>query len=220
MSKVVDVVLTTLIPRSPIFTTRDAADATGVGLSVASRDLGQLARRSVLTRITQGIWADVRHPDFSPYAVVPVLLRSTPSAGTRHPDELGYVSLLSALNLRGMIQQIPHVIQVVSASQRPPLRTPVGTYEFHRLEASLLGGAEPFGPRGAFTVATAAKALFDTLYFSVRRGRRFAALPELEWPRDFSVRELEQWIRRISYPSLRTAVQTRWQSIRSNALVR
>lgn len=214
MSKVADAVFGTIIPSGPIFTTRETANVAHVGEDVASRDLGQLASRGLLTRVTRGIWADTRHPDFSPYAVVPVLLKATRKGYREDAIASGYVSLTSALNLRGMIQQIPRVIHVVVPSQRPLLRTPIGVYEFHRLDASLLDGAEPFGPLGRFNVATSAKALFDTLYVSARRGRRFAALPELEFPRDFRVRDIEGWIRKISYAPLRTAVAERWNRLR------
>lgn len=210
MSKVIDAVFGVIIPTGPIFTTRETARAAQVGEDVASRDLGRLVSRGLLTRVTRGIWADTRHPDFSPYAAVPVLLRATRNGSAHDTEPLGYISLTSALNLRGMIQQIPRVIHVVVRSQRPILRTSIGVYEFHRLDASLLDGAEPFGALGRFDVATPAKALFDTLYVSARRGRRFAALPELEFPRDFRVREMDTWIKRIEYLPLREAVNKRW----------
>lgn len=218
MSKVGDAVFRSLIPDSPVFTTRDVAGAAQVTDDVASRDLSRLASRGLITRVMRGIWADTRHPDFSPYAVVPVLLQTSKLSNNRVGALSGYVSLTSALNLRGMIQQIPRSIHVVAASQRPKLRTAVGVYEFHRLDPSLIAGAEPFGTTGAFDVATSAKALFDTLYVSVRRGRRFAALPELEFPRDFRVREMETWIRQIAYAPLREAVHERWNVLYRNRM--
>lgn len=213
MSKVADAVFGTIIPAGPtgpIFTTSQTAQFAKVGEDVASRDLGRLASRGLITRITRGIWADTRHPDFSPYAVVPVLIRAPQTADDEDAGRSGYVSLTSALNLRGMIQQVPRVIHVIVPSQRPVLKTAIGVYEFHKFDRALLGGAEPFGALGRFDVATSAKALFDTLYVSARRGRRFAALPELTFPRDFLVRDMEQWIRKITHVPLRTAVEDRW----------
>ncbi len=58
-----------------------------------------------------------------------------------------------------------------------------------------------------FDIATAEKALFDTLYFSARKGRRFAFLPEVELPAGFSVLEVERWIALIHHPPLRIAVR-------------
>lgn len=210
MSKVGDAILRELIHRSPIFTTENVANAAEVRAEVASRYLSQQAKRDVITRITRGIWADSRHPDFSPYAVVPFLL-GVPAAQSR-----GYVSLLSALSLRRMIEQIPRSIQIVSDMQRRPLRTPVGTYEFHRMHSDLLGGSEPYGQFGNFKVATPAKAIFDTLYFSVRRGRRFFHLPEIELTPQFKISELNEWIRRIRYPRLQAAVYTRWRQLQQD----
>jgi len=204
-----DVLLTHILPTRPVFTTREVADLAGSSMAVVSRHLGVLARRGVLTRITRGIWAQPRHPDFSPYAAVPLIL-----AGGRRPRsrrQSGYISLLSALSLRGLISQIPRILSVVATKWLPILRTPIGIYEFHQLEARLIGGFEPFGQLGNLDVATAEKALFDTIYFSTRKGRRFSNLPEIELPRTFRVREVEMWIARIRYGRLRSAVAQRWR---------
>lgn len=208
MNKTAQAILTQLIPISPVFSTQDAARAANVHADVATRDLGQLAARGILTRVARGVWADTRHPDFSPYVVVPYLLR------VRGRESVGYVSLLSALNLHGFIQQIPRAIQVVIPRQRTTLRTPVGTYEFHQMESRLLGSFEPFGNLGRFNLATPGKALFDTLYLSVRRGNRFAHLPEVEIPRGFRQTELLHWIARTPDPRIRSAVAARWIALK------
>jgi predicted transcriptional regulator of viral defense system len=65
--------------------------------------------------------------------IPPQLLRATKGEKT---DVRGYVSLLSALNLHGMIDQAPHVIQIVAERICPTVRTPFGTYQFHRLAVS------------------------------------------------------------------------------------
>jgi len=199
-----------LLPRA-VFTSREVWELTGSGLAVVSRRLGALAQRGILTRVTRGIWAQPQHPDFSPYAVLPFLLRGTRDKQSQQP--LGYVSLLSALSLHGVISQIPRSIALVAARQLPTLRTPVATYEFHRMERALIGGFEPFGQLRNFDVARAEKALFDTLYFSVRKGRRFAHLPELDLPRTFRPGEVEEWISRVAYAPLRNAVAQRWHAI-------
>ena len=116
-----------------------------------------------------------------------------------------------------MISQIPRSIALVAARQLPTLRTPVATYEFHRMERALIGGFEPFGQLRNFDVARAEKALFDTLYFSVRKGRRFAHLPELDLPRTFRPGEVEDWISRVAYAPLRNAVAQRWRVILERA---
>jgi hypothetical protein len=44
------------------------------------------------------------------------------------------------MRLHGMIDQAPHVIQIVAERIRPTVRTPFGTYQFHRLDPALIGG--------------------------------------------------------------------------------
>ena len=207
MNKTGIAVLRDVIPASPVFTTRVAAIAAHVAPDVATRDLARLAALGILTRIAAGVWADVRHPDFSPYAVVPYLLN------IRRSKMQGYVSLLSALNLRGMIQQIPRTIHVIVTEQRRSVRTPVGLYEFHQIDSALFGGFEPFGQLGNFDLATPAKALFDSLYLSTRRSRRFGHLPELELTRAFRRTEMTRWIRTIRHAPLRSAVAARWAQV-------
>lgn len=204
MNKVARVVWNELLPSSPVFSTAEVAARAGIALSNASRDLAELARDGMVTRIRRGLWAVSNHPDFSPYAVVPHLFAEQPG---------GYVSLLSALNLHGMIDQVPHLVHVVTTVQRPKLRTPAATYEFYKIQASLFGGFRPYRRTGNFDIATPEKALFDTLYFSSRKGRRFSFLPELEVPEQFSSSEMGRWIALIGHPPLRVAVRERWERL-------
>lgn len=204
MNKVASVIWSELLPLSPVFGTADVAKRAGIVLSNASRDLAKLETDGMVTRVRRGLWAVPGHPDFSPYAVVPHLFAERPG---------GYVSLLSALNLHGMIDQIPPVVHVVTTAQRPVLNTPVGTYEFYRIQANLFGGFKPYRRIGNFDIATPEKALFDTLYFAARKGRRFASLPEVELPGAFSVPDVKRWIGLVDHPPLRTAVRERWESL-------
>lgn len=204
MNKVARVIWNELLPSSPVFSTAEVAERAGIALSNAARDLAELAKTHMVTRIRRGLWAVAQHPDFSPYAVVPHLFAAPPG---------GYVSLLSALNLHGMIDQIPPVVHVVNTTQRPVLKTPVATYEFYKIQTGLFGGFGPYLRTGNFDIATPEKALFDSLYFSARKGRRFAALPEVVVPADFSASELERWIASIDHPPLRVAVDDRWEGL-------
>jgi predicted transcriptional regulator of viral defense system len=206
MKKVAQIVWTEMLPLSPVFTTAEVAERAGVALSNVSRDLAELEKSGMLLRVRRGLWAVQGHPDFSPYAVMPHLFTERPG---------GYVSLLSALNLHGMMEQIPRVVQVVTTGQRAKLRTPVGTYEFYQIAPKLFGGYGLYRRTGNFDIATAEKALFDTLYVSARKGRRFAALPELEFAEGFARSEVERWIMRIDHPPLRTAVRERWMDVAS-----
>lgn len=202
MKKLAHFLLTGMLPRSPIFTTAEVADACGVSVSVASRDLALMAAEGAVTKVRRGLWALTGHPDFSPHAVVPYLFAGEGQA---------YVSLLSALNLTGMIEQVPRRVQLVSVMRRADLQTPVAVYEIHTVAAPLYGGFKPYGSLARFDLATPEKALFDTLYLSAQKGRRFRHLPELTIPPDFSGTELAEWVDRIQNVLLRRAVQHRWE---------
>jgi predicted transcriptional regulator of viral defense system len=211
VNKVAKVIWRALLPRSAVFSTSEVAERAGVTLPNASGDLRDLERQGMVTRIRRGLWAVPGHPDFSPYAVVPHLFTDA---------RAGYVSLLSALSLHGMIEQIPRVVHIVTTSQRPVLKTPVGTYAFHRIEKALFAGFAAYRRAGSFDIAAAEKAVFDTLYFSARKGRRFLGLPEVELPPTFAAREVERWIGMISDPPLRNAVSRRWKGLAQRAVGR
>ncbi len=204
MNKAAEVVWNELLPHSPVFSTAGVARLAGITLSNASRDLAKLAKDGMVTRIRRGLWAVSSHPDFSRFAAVPHLF--TERAGA-------YVSLLSALNLHGMIDQIPRVVHVVTRAQRPNLHTTIASYEFYRIQEDLFGGFQPYRRTGNFDIATPEKAVFDTLYFSARKGRRFAFLPEVELPARFSATEVERWIALIKHSPLRIGVWERWKRL-------
>lgn len=73
VNKVAGVIWRELQPYSPVFSTAEVAQRAGIALSNASRDLAELARDGMITRIRRGVWAVPHHPDFSQYAVVPHL---------------------------------------------------------------------------------------------------------------------------------------------------
>lgn len=176
-----------------------------------ARTLARLAKNRRVTRVARGLWADVQHPRFSPYVVVPYLVGTTPGASRC------YVSFVSALSLHGMISQIPAAIHVAVLEQRRPLVTPIGTFRFHQVDPAIFDGFEAGDPYGRFELATPVKALFDTLYVAVRRGRRFSHLPEVELPRAVTDAAMQRWIKRIAFPTLQAAVNARWQALRLTA---
>lgn len=197
-----------LLLTSPVFTTREVAEVAGVRPSNASRDLARLEEAEMVMRVRRGLWAIPNHPDFSPYAVVPHLF----SEG----DE-GYVSLVSALNLHGMIDQIPQVVHVMATRQRPNLVTPAGRYEFHQIQPDLFDGFGAYRGTGNFDIAIPEKALFDTLYLSTRKGQRFSHLPEVEFPEKFSWDQVDEWTNRIKLDPLRIAMRKRSKALRESA---
>lgn len=211
MSNITKTLLDTIFPATPVFTTAEVAEAADVHLSNASTRLRKLADEGMLVRVRRGLWAMPSHPDFSPYAVVPHLFDA---------DEAGYVSLLSALHLHGMIEQIPQVVHIMTTRQRGDLSTPVGTYEFHKIQPELYGGYEPYDRMWSFQIARPEKALFDVCYLAERKGKRFSHLPELTLPKDFDPEEFRTWVDRINYDRLRTAVRRRAENLLKHSEVR
>ena len=211
--RIADVLLLPQMSRAAVFTTGDVANFAGVSTSSANRALALLATRGLVTPVIRGIWARREHPNFSPYAVVPFLLGASVASRGR-PATPGYVSLLSALNLHGLIDQIPRAVQIVVDSQRPTLTTPVGTFAFHRLRPDLVTGYALGGRLANFDLATPTKALFDVLYLSTRRGRRFAHLPELDRSREVHDLEMQRYIAQVRAPSIRAAIEARWEQVR------
>jgi predicted transcriptional regulator of viral defense system len=108
-----------LTHHQPVFTTADVIKTTGGSPVWATQSLSALAKEGLIAKVRRGLWALPGHADFSPYAIIPQLLRATKGEKS---DVRGYVSLLSALNLHGMIAQAPHVIQIVAERIRPTAR--------------------------------------------------------------------------------------------------
>jgi hypothetical protein len=83
--------------RAPVITTADAATALKLRTDAASQTLRRLAAAGLVFRVRKGLWALGALPDpasLSEYVTAP------------YP---AYVSLQSALFLRGMIEQVPGV---------------------------------------------------------------------------------------------------------------
>lgn len=195
--------------RTVIFRTSEMARWLDAPQPEVSRALGALQRRRLLSRVVPGVWANAGHPRFSPYRLVPYLTQATTANVVG-----GYVSVISALALHGMISQIPAAMHVVVARRRRSLRTSVGEFQFHLLSPALFDGFRPGDTHAYYHVATPTKALFDTLYFSVRKGARWRHLPEVELPRSVTDVAMQGWIARLQTDRLRVAVDARWQEVR------
>ena len=154
-----------------VFSTRQFAVLCERRIDVASRQLIRLAREGGVMRLTRGVWAQPAHPRFTPTAAVPLLLG----------NEQGYVSFLSAMHLHGLISQIPGSIEIATTGHTRQLDTPVARYEFLRIQPAMMRqGIAASATEPPYNLATAAKALIDTLYIATRKRRRFASLPEVD----------------------------------------
>ena len=157
--------------RHAVFTTRQFAVLCERRVDVASRQLARMAHQGLVTRLSRGVWAQPEHLRFTPAAAVSLLLG----------NEQGYVSFLSAMHLHGLIAQIPGSIEVATTGHGRRLDTPVGRYEFLRMQPPMMrDGIDTSATQPPYNLATGAKALLDALYIATRRGRRFASLPEVD----------------------------------------
>ncbi|MGB5178917.1 MAG: hypothetical protein WBP44_09340 [Gammaproteobacteria bacterium] len=189
-----------------IFTTRDFASYSSISMPAASKRLSRLADKKLLTRITKGLWANTSHPWFHPLACVPYLLGK----------EQGYVSFLTVLHLHGLISQIPKSIQIATTGHARTLTSPVGYYEFLQIKPELMKqGTQWSDTHLPYLLATAEKALIDTLYLSTRKNRRFARLPEVDIRQTaFSKREFERLLKQLPIPPRITVVmRQRWDAL-------
>jgi predicted transcriptional regulator of viral defense system len=176
-----------------------------MSVASASKRLATLEQHGHVERLTRGIWIIPEHPYFSLYGCVPLLLGG----------ELGYVSFLSALQLHGMISQIPKAVQIATTGLPRVLATRHGRFELFRLHPRMMSeGVEWRDAPLPFRVATPEKALLDTLYLSTRRGRRFGTLPEIELPARFRRGEFARLARtQIPLNPVRSAVMNRFARV-------
>jgi predicted transcriptional regulator of viral defense system len=181
----------------PVFTTREIAALSGKTPSSATQGLGHLAKQGVLLKIRRGLWADLGNERLSPMAVVPYLT----------PGHRAYVSFVTALHLRGIIEQIPQVITVASTAHSKTVRTPLATFRIHRIVPALFGGFEWYGKGREVLMASPEKALVDSLYLSVHRKKQYRYFPELHFPTSFRFSAAESWARRIPSKRARALVR-------------
>jgi len=187
----------------PVFETADAAAALGQSTFAASKTLSRLGASGLITPVRKGMWWIDSSLD--PYRLAAHLTAPLPS----------YISLQTALHLRGMIEQIPTIVYVVSLARTESIVTTAGTFSVHHLAPQLFGGFDE--TKEGVRMATAEKALFDVAYLSGGRSRLFASLPELEIPRAFRWKELARWRDRIPSQRRRVLVTRRLALFLSNA---
>lgn len=189
----------------PAFTTRDVAALRGGSVASTTQVLRRLEADGQLVRATRGVWCDPEDPRFTPFALVSYL-----AGGHR-----AYVSLLSALHLHGVVEQIPQVIYAATTGHTALRHTPVGTYSFHHLDPRFFRGFDWYGGRTDFLIATPEKALIDSLYLASRKGKRFGRFPELDLESGFSFERAEEWVQQIPYERIRRFVEKELQKLRA-----
>jgi predicted transcriptional regulator of viral defense system len=175
-----------------VLRTSDAAAALHQSPGAAAKTLSRLAQAGLIASVRHGTW-------WIDGTVDPYRLPSHLTA----PFE-SYLSLQTALHLRGLVEQVPEVFYAVTLARTQRVRTPAGTFSFHHVAPQVFGGYEETAH--GVKLATAEKALFDYAYLSTVRSRLFVALPELELPRGFHRSKLQHWLAKI--PSARSRTLT------------
>jgi len=183
----------------PVLTTGDAALHLGLSRSAASRALARLAGAGLVLPIRRGLWSlDL---EIDPLRLPEHLTAPFPA----------YVSLQTALQLHGMIRQLPHVVYAASLAPTRRIRTRLGDFSVHRVAPAFFGGFVTTS--GGVRLATPEKALLDVLYLTPARSRLFAALPEVEIPRRFDRTAARKWLARMRPGPRREAVRRRLEAL-------
>ena len=174
----------------PVVSTSDAAAALASSITAASKTLARLERARLVSSVRRNSW----------WLDGPVDPYRLPAYLTAPLDS--YLSLHTALHLRGVLEQIPDVLYAVSLARTQRVVTSVGTFSFHHVAPELFGGYTESST--GVKLASAEKALFDVAYLSAGRSRLFAELPELELPRAFRRAELARWLAKVPSSRART----------------
>ncbi len=168
------------------FTTRNYAINNNLEIAPASKQLQRLYSKKNIEKVTRGIWANTDHPYYNPFGAVPYLLGK----------EQGYVSFLTALHQHEIISQIPRKIQIATTGHSRTLISPIGYFEFIHLNPSMMTkGIEWTNHKTPYLIAAPEKAILDTLYISIHKGKRFTSLPELDFE-NIDLKSLKSLIQR------------------------
>jgi predicted transcriptional regulator of viral defense system len=123
-----------------------------------------------------------------------------------------YLSLQTALFYYGIVRQVPQRVFVVSPGRSRQIRTPLAVVSVHHVSPAWFAGFVTDSRTGV-SMATREKALADFLYLASARSRLFAALPELDLPRDFRWAGVRRFLRRIAAPRRRVMAERRLAAI-------
>ncbi len=194
--RLVEVHARLLTMEGAVFQTADASAWLNISQAHASQLLSRLAEFGHLVHLKRGRWAfrdRVELLDLPQYLTNPF-----PS----------YISLQSALYYHGMISQIPAVTYAVSIARTKTYETPLGVISVHHVHPSFFFGYEA-RENTDIKMATPEKALIDFLYLSPAKSKLFHALPELELPKNFRMKEARHMLSFIRSVRRRKLVRDR-----------
>jgi len=183
--------------KTPAFTTRQLSMLSGKSISTVTQTLNFLEREGVIFKINRGLWTEVGNISLSVYTLIPYLL----------PNHRAYLSFISALHLHGIIEQIPQVVTIAATAHSKTIKTKIGVFSIHRIAPSFFKGFDWYKGTGLFLIAEPEKALVDSLYLSACKKKHFGHFPELHFPKTFSFKRAEEWIKKIHDPKIKSHVQ-------------
>ena len=102
----------------PVFTTHELTTICGKSASTIIQCLNRLEQQGLLIKMYRGVWAQPQPRRISAFEIIPHLF----------PRQRVYVSFISALNLHGIVEQIPQVITLASTSHTRTIRTQAGVF--------------------------------------------------------------------------------------------
>lgn len=177
----------------PVLETNDVAACLKITITHASKILHRLEQAKCIVKLTKGKWA---MKAIDPFLLPDYLTSPFPS----------YVSLQSALFYHGMISQIPAIIYAVSIARSKRYTTPLGTVSIHHIRPDFFFGFD-FIPKTEIKMASPEKALLDIFYLSPSRSLLFQTLPELELPKNFSRKKLNEFAKKIGSKQRQTIIK-------------
>lgn len=190
--------------KSRVFTTRQISELSQKSPSTVTQALNNLQKQNLIFKVYRGIWAEAADKPLSPYWLIPFL----------PVQNRCYLSFLSALNLYGIIEQIPRVITLASLGHTRKISTKAGTFSLYQIKPYFFKGFNWYKNENNFLIAEPEKALTDCLYISAYKRKQFSYFPELNFPKTFSFKKAEKWANQIPNDKIKTYVHKRLKNIR------
>ncbi|MFA5088112.1 MAG: type IV toxin-antitoxin system AbiEi family antitoxin domain-containing protein [Candidatus Omnitrophota bacterium] len=187
----------------PVFTTHDLVAVSGKSASTIVQSLNRLQQQGLVAKVYRGVWIESGVHAPSAFDIIPYLFAR----------QRVYVSFITALNLYGIVDQVPQVITLASTAHTRTIRTRLGVFPVHQISPALFDGFDWYKGEGNFLIAEPEKAVVDSLYLSSRKKKQYGHFPELHFPEAFSSKKAFQWAERIPDDKIRLYVIARLKTL-------
>lgn len=187
-----------------VFTTHELTAVSGKSSSTIVQCLNRLVEQGLLIKVYRGVWAEAGAKGVSAFEIIPCLF----------PRGRVYVSFITALNLHGIVEQIPQVVTLASSAHSKTIHTKLGVFSVHQIAPAIFKGFDWYKGEGSFLIADPEKALIDSLYLSSRKKKQFGHFPELHFPKEFSFKKALRWVEHIPEKKIRLYVLERLKRLK------